>query len=75
MLMLRFNTDHKMKKRIILYTLGLCLSGSMLSCSNLLDLDLSSHKDKSQFQATQKVLSIVFTVFEASVLVASLRPL
>jgi len=39
MLMLRFNTDHKMKKRIILYTLGLCLSGSMLSCSNLLDLE------------------------------------
>jgi preprotein translocase subunit SecY len=34
-----------------------------------LDLDLSSHKDKSHFQATQKVLSIVFTVFEASVLV------
>lgn len=39
MLMLRFNTNHKMKKRIILYTLGLCLSGSMLSCSNLLDLE------------------------------------
>ena len=41
----------------------------LLVGSNLLDLDLSSHKDKSQFQATQKVLSIVFTVFEASVLV------
>lgn len=39
MLMLRFNTNHKMKKRIILYTLGLCLSGAMLSCSNLLDLE------------------------------------
>ena len=41
----------------------------LLVGSNLLDLDLSSHKDKSQFQATQKVLSIVFTVFEAAVLV------
>ena len=41
----------------------------LLVGSNLLDLDLSSHKDKSHFQATQKVLSIVFTVFEASVLV------
>ncbi|UZJ65380.1 hypothetical protein OKW96_04065 [Sphingobacterium sp. KU25419] len=28
-----------MKNRIILYTLGLCLSGSLLSCSNLLDLE------------------------------------
>ncbi|MCI6994634.1 preprotein translocase subunit SecY [uncultured Methanobrevibacter sp.] len=41
----------------------------LLVGSNLLDLDLSSHKDKSHFQATQKILSIVFTVFEASVLV------
>ena len=41
----------------------------LLVGSNLLDLDLSSHKDKSHFQATQKLLSIVFTVFEASVLV------
>ena len=41
----------------------------LLVGSNLLDLDLSSHKDKSQFQATQKLLSIVFTIFEASVLV------
>ena len=41
----------------------------LLVGSNLLDLDLSSHKDKSHFQATQKVLSIVFTVFEAGVLV------
>ncbi len=41
----------------------------LLVGSNLLELDLSSHKDKSQFQATQKVLSIVFTVFEAAVLV------
>lgn len=41
----------------------------LLVGSNLLDLDLSSHKDKSHFQATQKILSIVFTVFEAAVLV------
>ena len=41
----------------------------LLVGSNLLELDLSSHKDKSHFQATQKILSIVFTVFEASVLV------
>ena len=41
----------------------------LLVGSNLLDLDLSSHKDKSHFQATQKVLSIVFTLFEAAVLV------
>ena len=41
----------------------------LLVGSNLLELDLSSHKDKSHFQATQKILSILFTVFEASVLV------
>ena len=41
----------------------------LLVGSNLLELDLSSHKDKSHFQATQKVLSIVFTIFEAAVLV------
>ena len=41
----------------------------LLVGSNLLELDLSSHKDKSHFQATQKILSIVFTIFEASVLV------
>ncbi len=41
----------------------------LLVGSNLLDLDLSSHKDKSHFQATQKLLSIVFTMFEAGVLV------
>lgn len=41
----------------------------LLVGSNLLDLDLSSHKDKSHFQATQKVLSIIFTIFEAAVLV------
>ena len=41
----------------------------LLVGSKLLDLDLSSHKDKAAFQATQKILSIVFTIFEAGVLV------
>lgn len=41
----------------------------LLVGSKLLDLDLSSHKDKSLFQATQKVLSILFTMFEAGILV------
>ena len=39
----------------------------LLVGSKLLDLDLSSHKDKSLFQASQKVLSIVFTIFDAGV--------
>ena len=41
----------------------------LLVGSKLLDLDLSSPKDKAAFQATQKILSIVFTIFEAGVLV------
>ncbi|MDL2246209.1 preprotein translocase subunit SecY [Methanobrevibacter sp. OttesenSCG-928-K11] len=41
----------------------------LLVGSKLLKLDLSSHKDKALFQSTQKVLTIVFTVFEAAVLV------
>ena len=41
----------------------------LLVGSKLLDLDLSSPEDKSQYQATQKILSIVFTMFEAGVLV------
>ncbi|MCQ2972046.1 MAG: preprotein translocase subunit SecY [archaeon] len=41
----------------------------LLVGSKLLDLDLSSHKDKAAFQATQKILSVVFTIFEAGVLV------
>lgn len=49
----------------------------LLVGSKLLNLDLSSHKDKSLFQATQKILSIVFTMFEAGVLVltGSLLPI
>lgn len=41
----------------------------LLVGSKLLKLDLSTHKDKALFQATQKVLSILFTIFEAGVLV------
>ncbi len=41
----------------------------LLVGSKLLDLDLSSPEDKSHYQATQKILSIVFTMFEAGVLV------
>lgn len=41
----------------------------LLVGSKLLKLDLSSHKDKALFQSTQKILSIVFTIFEAAVLV------
>ncbi|MCC7553455.1 MAG: preprotein translocase subunit SecY [Methanobacteriaceae archaeon] len=37
--------------------------------SKLLDLDLASHKGKAMFQSTQKILTIVFTIFEAGVLV------
>lgn len=41
----------------------------LLVGSKILKLDLSSHKDKAFFQSTQKILSIVFTMFEAGVLV------
>ena len=41
----------------------------LLVGSKLVDLDLASPEDKSQYQATQKILSIVFTMFEAGVLV------
>ena len=41
----------------------------LLVGAKLLKLDLSSHHDKSLFQSTQKVLAIVFTIFEAGVLV------
>ena len=41
----------------------------LLVGAKLLDLDLSSHRDKAMFQSTQKILSIVFTLFEAAVLV------
>ena len=49
----------------------------LLVGSKILKLDLSSHEDKAMFQSTQKLLSIIFTVFEALVLVltGSLLPI
>lgn len=41
----------------------------LLVGAKLLKLDLSSHHDKALFQSTQKILAIIFTVFEAAVLV------
>ena len=41
----------------------------LLVGGKILDLDLSRHEDKAFFQGTQKMLAIVFTLFEASVLV------
>lgn len=41
----------------------------LLVGAKILKLDLSKHEDKSLFQGTQKVLAIVFTVFEAIILV------
>lgn len=41
----------------------------LLVGSKLLKLNLSAHKDKALFQSTQKVLAILFTIFEAAVLV------
>jgi preprotein translocase subunit SecY len=49
----------------------------LLVGAKLLNLDLSTHHDKALFQSTQKVLAIVFTIFEAAVLVftGSLTPI
>ncbi|MDD5959358.1 preprotein translocase subunit SecY [Methanobrevibacter wolinii] len=49
----------------------------LLVGAKLLDLDLSTHHDKALFQSTQKVLAIIFTLFEAIVLVytGSLTPI
>jgi preprotein translocase subunit SecY len=41
----------------------------LLVGSKILKLNLSKHEDKVMFQGTQKILAIVFTVFEAGVLV------
>ena len=41
----------------------------LLVGGNILKLDLSRHEDKALFQGTQKLLAIVFTLFEAAVLV------
>ncbi|GAA5818277.1 MAG: preprotein translocase subunit SecY [Methanobrevibacter sp. CfCl-M3] len=37
--------------------------------TKMLNLDLSKHEDKSLFQSTQKILTLIITVFEATVLV------
>ena len=49
----------------------------LLVGSKILKLDLSSHEDKAMFQSTQKLLAILFTIFEAAVLVftGSLMPI
>ena len=49
----------------------------LLVGAKLLNLDLSTHHDKALFQSTQKVLAILFTLFEALVLVftGSLSPI
>lgn len=41
----------------------------LLVGGNILKLDLSKHEDKALFQGTQKLLAIIFTLFEAAVLV------
>jgi preprotein translocase subunit SecY len=41
----------------------------LLVGGKIINLDLSRHEDKALFQGTQKLLAIVFTLFEASVLV------
>lgn len=41
----------------------------LLVGGKIIDLDLSRHEDKAFFQGTQKMLAIIFTLFEASVLV------
>lgn len=41
----------------------------LLVGAKILKFDLSRHDDKALFQGTQKILAIVFTVFEAAVLV------
>ncbi|WP_461462975.1 preprotein translocase subunit SecY [Methanobrevibacter sp.] len=49
----------------------------LLVGAKLLNLDLSTHHDKALFQSTQKILAIIFTIFEAIVLVltGSLSPI
>ena len=41
----------------------------LLVGGKILNLDLSQHEDKAFFQGTQKLLAIVFTLFEAAILV------
>ncbi|MDO5850983.1 MAG: preprotein translocase subunit SecY [Methanobacteriaceae archaeon] len=41
----------------------------LLVGGKLIDLDLSNHEDKAAFQGTQKLLAIIFTLFEGLILV------
>ena len=41
----------------------------LLVGAKILKLDLSQHEHKAMFQSTQKILAIVFTIFEAAILV------
>ena len=41
----------------------------LLVGGKILKLDLSKHEDKALFQGTQKLLAIIFTLFEAMVMV------
>ena len=41
----------------------------LLVGAKILNLDLSQHEHKAMFQSTQKLLAIIFTIFEAGVLV------
>ena len=41
----------------------------LLVGAKILKLDLSQHEHKAMFQSTQKILAIIFTIFEAAVLV------
>jgi len=41
----------------------------LLVGGKILNLDLSQHEDKAFFQGTQKLLAMIFTLFEASILV------
>jgi len=58
---------------IITLGIGPIVTGSIilqiLVGGKLIDLDLSNPKDKAIFQGTQKALAVIFTVFEAIVMV------
>lgn len=58
---------------IITLGIGPIVTGSIilqiLVGGKLIDLDLSNPQDKAIFQGTQKVLAIVFTIFEAAIMV------
>ena len=43
----------------------------LLVGAKILNLDLTQHEHKAMFQSTQKLLAIIFTIFEAGVLVCT----